>query len=187
MTQAVADVIEDRRVSLPGEPPERTPQLLEVHGQRVGRPQQDPGVDGREIEALGDEFAGGQDHDLARSKIGHALLSNLGIQRPVDASSRNTSCAKLIGDVLGVSHGDTEGDSPLIGAELSVVRHRVTGDARGVDDLLGLAAVEVAGDLGYAGQVWSVLGRVVDRLGEKSVVDEPLDGRTHDHAVEHGS
>ena len=89
--------------------------------------------------------------------------------------------------MLGVSHGDAENDSPLIGAELTVVRHGITGDAWGVDDLLGLSAIEVTGDLVYAGQVRGVLGRVVDRLGQESVVDEPLNGRPHDHAVEHGS
>ena len=63
--------------------------------------------------------------------------------------------------------------------------HGIACDPWRIDDLLGLGAIEVAGNRVDLRQIDHLTRRVVHRLSQESVVDEPLDRRTHDHAVEH--
>ena len=89
--------------------------------------------------------------------------------------------------MLGVSDRYTERDGPLSVTESHVMSHGVACDARCINDLLGFGAIEVACDRVDLRQIDHLTRRVVHGLRQKSVVDEPLNRGTHDHAVEHGS
>ena len=87
--------------------------------------------------------------------------------------------------MLSVSDRYTERNGPLSVTESYVMSHGVACDARCIYDLLGFRTVEVACDRVDLRQIDHLTRRVVHGLRQESVVDEPLDRRTHDHAVEH--